>query len=331
MLDKKQAAAMGEALAQGNRSRARQPSYLFRLYPELEKIPAENRDVALRQAKGRAFRSLPVIVTSGVFLLLFTAMYYSYEPGSGWAGPFLTGLAASTSTWGLVFRWRVRRELLHSDWRGRLPRLSLVASDFESAGYAVVERVVSEEECDRLISSLPAIESSGARTLLSREAFRGLARKLRQDLFPDYLGDLVAVECILFRKSQDHNWAVRLHRDAVLPIGGEGDWQPSGTKEGMECARPPRDFMDRCIALRVHLDGAPVEDISVVPGSHRDSEKHERRSATPIAVGRGGVLIMRPTVAHASSKLEAAQQRRVLHYVFAPQEVPRQYHWYDAA
>jgi len=129
MLDKKQAAAMGEVLAQGHRSRARHPSYLSRLYPEIEKIRPEDRDVALAQAKRRAFRSLPVILTSGLFLLLFAAMYYSYEPGSGWVGPFLTGIAAVTSTLGFVFRWRVRRELLHSRWRGRPSALSLDSPD----------------------------------------------------------------------------------------------------------------------------------------------------------------------------------------------------------
>lgn len=40
---------------------------------------------------------------------------------------------------------------------------------------------------------------------------------------------------------------------------------------------------------------------------------------------------MRPTLAHASSKLESVQQRRVLHYVYAPREIPQGYTWHDAA
>lgn len=203
--------------------------------------------------------------------------------------------------------------------------------EFDRAGYAVVEQVVADEVCLALIAALPPIESSGSRVLLSLVTFRELAEQLRaSSKLSRFVSDLVAIQCILFRKSTDHNWAVRLHRDAVLPIKGHGPWQSAGLKEGMECAKPPREFMDRCVAIRVHLDGATAEDVSVVPGSHLDAQKHDRAKARSVAVGRGGALIMRPTLAHASSKLRDVQQRRVLHYVFAPKRVPDGYGWYDA-
>lgn len=206
-----------------------------------------------------------------------------------------------------------------------------MSQEFERAGFTVVEQVISDSECAELVRSLPAIESSGSRRLLSVERFRALACSLRDGALSDYLYGLVAVECILFRKTRDHNWAVRLHRDAVLPVLGSGTWKSSGTKEGMECARPPRIFMDSCISVRVQLDGAPIEDISVVPESHLDARTHERSLAIPVSVPRAGALVMRPTLAHASSKLSSVQKRRVLHYVFAPQDIPQGYAWYDAA
>jgi hypothetical protein len=209
-------------------------------------------------------------------------------------------------------------------------RLSMSPA-FEREGFTVVDRVVSDAQCDSLVDSLPQIDTSGSRTLLALDPFRQLAESLREGMPAQHLKGLVAVECILFRKSAEHNWAVRLHRDAVLPVQGHGAWPASGTKEGLECARPPREFMDKCVAVRVHLDGAPFEDISVVPGSHLDTQKHDRSLAKPVTVPRGGALVMRPTLAHASSKLEAVQQRRVLHFVFAPKDIPQGYAWYDAA
>ena len=206
-----------------------------------------------------------------------------------------------------------------------------MSQDFEREGFAVVDRVISDSECEKLIESLPHIETSGSRTLLSLAPFRRLAQDLREGVLHSHLEDLVAIECILFRKTSEHNWAVRLHRDAVIPIQGSGAWPSSGTKEGLECARPPREFMDSCIAVRVHLDGTPFEDISIVPGSHLDAQKHDRALAKPVPVPKGGALIMRPTLAHASSKLESVQRRRVLHYVYAPREVPQGYAWHDAA
>jgi len=113
---------MGDALAQGNRRR--RPSYQIRLYPELQKIPADDRDEALNDARKRALRSIPVIAASCTVPLLFAAMYWSYEPGADRVGPFLTGVAAVTSLLGVVFRWRVRRALLRSVWRPRLSPLS---------------------------------------------------------------------------------------------------------------------------------------------------------------------------------------------------------------
>jgi hypothetical protein len=62
-----------------------------------------------------------------------------------------------------------------------------------------------------------------------------------------------------------------------------------------------------------------------------DTQKHNRSLATPITVPKGGALLMRPTLAHASSKLEAVHQRRVLHFVFAPKIIPQGYASYDAA
>lgn len=127
MVSKKQAAAIGDALAQGNRSRPQRPPYRMRFYPELEKIPSDDRDVALKDAKRRALRSISVVATSCLFLLLLVAMYFFYEPGSGWVGSSMTGAAAITSLWGAAFRWRVRRELLHSPWRPRSSPLSEIA------------------------------------------------------------------------------------------------------------------------------------------------------------------------------------------------------------
>ena len=203
--------------------------------------------------------------------------------------------------------------------------------NFDRQGYAVVDSVLSDQQCEALIAVLPSLECAGSRALLSVEAFRNLVGMLRaNEKLSRYLAGLVAVECILFRKSSEHNWAVTLHRDTVLPVQGRGAWRIAGIKEGMECAKPPRAFMDQCVAVRLQLDGAPVEDISLVPGSHLDNHKYDRGEAVPIPVCKGGALVLRPTLAHASSKLQNSGHRRVLHYVFGPRALPNGYDWYAA-
>lgn len=210
-------------------------------------------------------------------------------------------------------------------------RQATESRQFERLGYTVIEGIIDDQRVSQLVGALPTIETSGSRLLLTIASFRELAERLRSDTrLATFVTGLVAVQCVLFRKSGDHNWAVGLHRDAVLPVMGRGDWPAAGVKEARQSAKPPRSFMDLCVAIRIHLDGAPVEDVSVVPGSHRDSTKYDRGMAKPVAVGAGGALIMRPTLAHASSRLRDHRLRRVLHYVFAPKRIPLDYRWYDA-
>ena len=204
-------------------------------------------------------------------------------------------------------------------------------TSFRRAGYTVVEGILSPGQCDELVSALPPIDTSGSRRLLAERTFQNLAAEIRN--FPalqSILADLVAVQCTLFRKTRSHNWAVRLHRDTVVPIRGSGSWKSAGVKEQMSTAKPPREFLDECVVVRVHLDGAPDEDISVVPGSHKGSETRNRSDAVPIPVPRGGGLVLRPTLAHASSKLRHSENRRVLHYLFASPDAPSGYRWYYA-
>jgi hypothetical protein len=135
VVSKKQARAVGDALTQGNRDRITSMPYQFHFFPELEKIPSADRDDALSDSKRRAFRSVPVIVACCLFPLSFGAMYLSYEPGSDWVGPFITAFVALTSICGAVFRWRVRRELLHSEWRPRSTPLSKVMRASKTSGH----------------------------------------------------------------------------------------------------------------------------------------------------------------------------------------------------
>ncbi len=206
-----------------------------------------------------------------------------------------------------------------------------ITDDLAAKGYTIVEHVLSDRKCEVLKGSLPALDTAGSRILLSLKRFKDLAKDLRSNAsLATYLSELVAVECVFFNKTRDQNWAVTLHRDTVLPAMGRGEWSSAGTKEGMDCVKPTRQFMDQCLAVRVHLDGASKEDISVVPGSHLTEQQYERSEAIPIAVKKGAALVLHPTLAHASSKLHDGSNRRVLHYVFAPKQLPVGYDWYNA-
>lgn len=98
----------------------------------------------------------------------------------------------------------------------------------------------------------------------------------------------------------------------------------------MNCVRPSLEFINRCVAVRLSLDDALEGDLLVVPGSHRNDDPPMRDEAISVPVQRGGVLVMRPSLVHGSTKLEECPSRRVLHFLYASPKVPDSYHWSHA-
>ncbi len=86
-------------------------------------------------------------------------------------------------------------------------------------GFFVVREVMTHAECDQLTDALPASDAAGTRTLMQLGTFRSVAMELRSRFPLDgVLAGLVAVQCTLFQKSSDRNWAVGLHRDDVVAV-----------------------------------------------------------------------------------------------------------------
>lgn len=204
---------------------------------------------------------------------------------------------------------------------------------FERDGYFVVPHVLSPLQCELVASRLPLTASAGTRNLLDHEEFRLLASQLRNTTSLSGLLSLyVTVQCILFIKTLEHNWWVGLHRDEVMPMSGQGNWQGAGMKEGLPYVRVPSAVLSSMIVVRLHLDGAPEGDLNVVPGSHTSDVRPNRDLAFSMPVPKGGALVMRPTLLHASNRLRSSSSRRVLHFVFAPAScLPQPYRWCHAA
>jgi hypothetical protein len=114
----------------------------------------------------------------------------------------------------------------------------------------------------------------------------------------------------LFDKSPTSNWLVAWHQDIALPLRRQVDisgWGPWSRKAGQLYALAPASALARIVALRVHIDDSTAENGPLV------------RTIEPVdcVVDRGGVIVMRPLVVHASSKSRSALARRVLHIEYA--------------
>jgi ectoine hydroxylase-related dioxygenase (phytanoyl-CoA dioxygenase family) len=92
-------------------------------------------------------------------------------------------------------------------------------------------------------------------------------------------------------------------------------------------AHAPANVLEQVLAIRVHLDDSHFDNgpLRILPGTHNrglltDDDIHQVATEIPpvtCTVERGGLLMMRPLVVHASSKSVSTQSRRVLHIEFA--------------
>jgi Phytanoyl-CoA dioxygenase (PhyH) len=218
------------------------------------------------------------------------------------------------------------------------------STQFINDGFAMVARLLSASQCDTFAANLMRFQfdTKGARCLLSQSWCSDLAVHIRQHpalaaLIP---AGYVAAQCTYFEKSTVHNWLVPIHQDISIPVAYRVN-HPSlkgwSQKEDVLYVQAPLDVLQQLVAVRVHLDDCAADDgpLRIVPGSHlhgvlAPQEAIALRDAgTEMActVPRGGAVVLRPLLLHASSKSAGSSRRRVLHYLFGPPILPLDLQW----
>jgi hypothetical protein len=217
-------------------------------------------------------------------------------------------------------------------------------SEFKKTGYFVIPGVIDAVLNRRLGAFVGGLAngSAGSRRLLDEAWCTHLAGALRGNSKMNSLlpRNAVAVQCTLFDKSPTKNWLVALHQDLSIPVKQRVESpECSGwsEKEGQLYVQPPISVLEQLVAVRIHLDDGPAESgaLRVVPRSHLvgrvDRERAEalrlEHGETAVPVDRGGALVMRPLILHASSKGTSVTSRRVLHFVFGPPRLPLGLEW----
>jgi len=215
---------------------------------------------------------------------------------------------------------------------------------FHEIGFAIVPDVISPTDCSRLLPLIerPAEGRAGSRAMLRMDWCRELALALSRhpSIAPLLPPGSVPVQCTLFEKSAEKNWLVAFHQDQSIPVAeatdsrGRTGWS---VKDGLTFVQAPPDVLAQMVALRLQLDAPDGSDgaLRVIPGSHRNGKvleaeiDHFRAAQAEVTcrVEQGGVLVMRPLLLHASSKIVGSQPRRVLHFLFGPAALPHGLRW----
>jgi hypothetical protein len=222
--------------------------------------------------------------------------------------------------------------------------MTIYSRQFQEDGFVVVPDVLKGTHCDAFAHHMEGLGGAGAgsRAFLDQPCCVELAHQLRGDWRLETLipAHAVAVQCALFDKSPTKNWLVALHQDLSIPVKrrvDSPDCSGWSEKEGQVYVQPPVGVLEQLVAVRIHIDDCPEQSgaLRVVPKSHsqgrlsreRAEDLRKQNGETAVPVARGGALVMRPLILHASSKATELRQRRVLHFVFGPPSLPLGLEW----
>jgi hypothetical protein len=182
------------------------------------------------------------------------------------------------------------------------------------AGFAVIPGLIEQDGIRELFHNLP-VSNIGMRRILDTPWCATLAGRIARDQrVRDALPESAVAERV--DSEQCSGWS---------------------EKEGELFVQPPVCVLEQLLAIRLHLDDCDEQNgaLRVVPGSHRlgrlnSTESHRERNqrgTEVVSVPRGGAMLMRPLLLHASSKANVERPRRVLHFVFGPEHLPAGLRW----
>lgn len=217
-------------------------------------------------------------------------------------------------------------------------------SGVDASGFAIIPGVLERDDLALLERVFPQSsgDRGGLRNLLDIPAVaeRAESGSIRS-LVDSILGrDAFPVRAILFDKTPAANWKVSWHQDLTIAVKQLSDtpgYGPWSEKAGVVHVQPPVAVLEGMLAVRLHLDdsGTGNGPLRVLPGSHRagalrdaDIPAWRRRVVEQLClVPRGGVLLMRPLLLHASSPAAEPQHRRVIHLEYASCELAPGLEW----
>jgi ectoine hydroxylase-related dioxygenase (phytanoyl-CoA dioxygenase family) len=215
-----------------------------------------------------------------------------------------------------------------------------IAAEVAEWGYSVLDPGLPQEGVETLLRGLgrrveggPPWRSGGTRDALRLlpEANRIVRHPLIAEVACSVIGPgAFAVRGIVFDKTSDSNWRVPWHQDLTIAVRGRtttDGYGPWSTKAGIPHVQPPDEILEKMIAIRIHLDDCDPTNgpLRVLAGSHKGGRLSSRQvreapgryREVVCALRRGGLVVMRPLLLHASSPAKAARHRRVLHLEFA--------------
>lgn len=219
-------------------------------------------------------------------------------------------------------------------------------------GFALAGNIFTDAEIENLIRHIEATEPSGpafhkTKDLFAIRNFLGELPAITDLVFNAKLKALIhavfgegyfVIKSVYFDKPQESNWFVAYHQDLMIAVNqktelpGFGPWT---LKPDQVSVLPPVAILAGNFTLRIHLDATDEHNgaLKVVPGSHLkniyrpETINWQEEKEIICAVEKGGVMIMKPLLLHASGRSTNNHKRRVIHIEFSKALLPEPLLW----
>jgi ectoine hydroxylase-related dioxygenase (phytanoyl-CoA dioxygenase family) len=219
-------------------------------------------------------------------------------------------------------------------------------------GFTVIEGIYSEVEVASIIDTIRHADSSGPTFRKTNDLFaiRQFLKEVPQSLpfiFNARLNEVInalfgshyfVVKSIYFDKPGESNWFVSYHQDLTISVDkrvemkGFGPWS---VKQNQFAVQPPLDILENNFTIRIHLDDTDENNgaLRIIPGSHLkgvirpETIDWTKETEVTCPVPKGGIMLMRPLLLHASSRSTNQKKRRVIHIEFSCKTLPAPLNW----
>lgn len=222
----------------------------------------------------------------------------------------------------------------------------------DANGYAVTQPILTDVTIEALLACIERADQHHAAFRKTDDLFAirqffkqvpGALTALFDEALISFVDALLGkeyrmVKCIYFDKPAASNWFVAYHQDLTIAVAARKDvagFGPWTVKQEQYAVQPPLPVLEDMVTLRIHLDETNAGNgaLKVIPASHRkgiyrpETIDWDKEQEDICNVPKGGIMLMKPLLLHASGRTTNNRPRRVVHIEFSSMQLPDGLEW----
>jgi len=229
------------------------------------------------------------------------------------------------------------------------------SAEINNEGFTIIDNVYSENEIEKLISLIENVTENNSKNTTFRKsqdlfAIRQFHKEIPETLsfiFNENLNNIIEstfgkgyfiTKSIYFDKPEKSNWFVAYHQDLTISVDKKMEvenFENWTIKQNQFAVQPPKEILENNFTIRIHIDTTTKDNgaLKVINNSHSkgivriENLNFENETETICEVKKGGIMIMKPLLFHASNKTTNNERRRVIHIEFSKQQLPSGLEW----